>query len=389
MRRPLWLLCVFLFFGCGGEEPRSTSSSELRGVRNDAIREASAEYDLPEALLMALGYQQGRFEPAPSPLSVPEGEEEPQLEPPDDPTEPQPPIEADGAEYDLMEDARPEEAPEEWKPDPSEPADTASAELEQVAYGIMFLTPEQVRLGAELTGWSEPAIQTEIEANIDAAAAILLDMWQHPGGDLEPRSDEALDAALVRFVGFSDLEDDAAQLVLEDLQRVLESGFDLTTEDGERLRLEGSNPQSRQSLAAGDYPPVSFISSPNQSSRNGAAIHFVIIHDIEGTRPGAISAFRSTSRQASAHYFTAAGSGTVVQMVSESRTAWHCGNGYYNATSIGIEHEGFADRPNGGGYYSQQYAISTCSPMGPGTKSRAIDTPTTRWRNNDYAFTRG
>ncbi len=57
--------------------------------------------------------------------------------------------------------------------------------------------------------------------------------------------------------------------------------------------------------------------------------------------------------------------GHIVKMVYEHDDAWHAGHGWFNRHSIGIEHEGFAFRKNGGGYYTdKQYQVSaqiTCS----------------------------
>jgi N-acetyl-anhydromuramyl-L-alanine amidase AmpD len=57
--------------------------------------------------------------------------------------------------------------------------------------------------------------------------------------------------------------------------------------------------------------------------------------------------------------------GHIVEMVHEADNAWHAGHGWFNRHSIGIEHEGFAHRVNGGGYYNEkQYAASaalTCA----------------------------
>jgi len=74
---------------------------------------------------------------------------------------------------------------------------------------------------------------------------------------------------------------------------------------------------------------------------------------------GAISVFKRTSSQASAHYITRASDGHIVQMVREGNNAWHAGHGWFNRHSVGIEHEGFAHRKNGGGFYTdRQYRAS-------------------------------
>ena len=88
-------------------------------------------------------------------------------------------------------------------------------------------------------------------------------------------------------------------------------------------------------------------------------IRFIVVHDIEGTQAGAISVFKRSSSQASAHYITRASDGHIVQMVREGNNAWHAGHGWFNRHSIGIEHEGFAHRKNGGGFYTdRQYRAS-------------------------------
>jgi N-acetyl-anhydromuramyl-L-alanine amidase AmpD len=88
-------------------------------------------------------------------------------------------------------------------------------------------------------------------------------------------------------------------------------------------------------------------------------VRFVVIHDIEGQQAAAISIFKNPSAQVSAHYVVRASDGRIVKMVNESNAAWHAGHGWFNHNSIGIEHEGFADRRNGGGFYTnRQYQAS-------------------------------
>ncbi len=67
----------------------------------------------------------------------------------------------------------------------------------------------------------------------------------------------------------------------------------------------------------------------------------VVIHTIEGSAGGALSWFRNSSSNVSAHYVVAY-SGQIYQCVADRNIAWHCG--YYNSSSIGIEHEGYAYR---------------------------------------------
>ena len=89
--------------------------------------------------------------------------------------------------------------------------------------------------------------------------------------------------------------------------------------------------------------------------RSASAIRMIVIHDIEGTAPGAISWFRNPRARASANYVVSR-DGEVTQMVPDWRVAWHAGNGYVNAHSIGIEHEGYVGIP--GIYTDAEYRAS-------------------------------
>jgi N-acetyl-anhydromuramyl-L-alanine amidase AmpD len=90
-------------------------------------------------------------------------------------------------------------------------------------------------------------------------------------------------------------------------------------------------------------PPVSWQPAGSGRYRSGRSqrITTVVIHTIEGSLQSGINTFRSGDRKVSAHYIVGR-SGTIVQCVKDSDTAWHAGqaNGY----SVGIEHEGFSNR---------------------------------------------
>jgi hypothetical protein len=74
--------------------------------------------------------------------------------------------------------------------------------------------------------------------------------------------------------------------------------------------------------------------------RRSSAIREIVVHTVEGTYGGAIAWFRNPRARSSAH-FVVSRDGDVVQMVPESRIAWHAGNGWANDHSLGIEHEGY------------------------------------------------
>ncbi|MFN2628888.1 MAG: N-acetylmuramoyl-L-alanine amidase [Gaiellaceae bacterium] len=78
--------------------------------------------------------------------------------------------------------------------------------------------------------------------------------------------------------------------------------------------------------------------------RPASAISLVVVHVVEGSYGGAISWFRNPRARASANYVVSRG-GEVMQMVPEWDVAWHAGNGWVNAHSLGIEHEGYTSVP--------------------------------------------
>ena len=88
-----------------------------------------------------------------------------------------------------------------------------------------------------------------------------------------------------------------------------------------------------------------FKPSPNHSSR----VDLVVLHSTNGAFEGAVEWLCKKGSGVSAHYCVSK-AGEVVQMVDESRAAWHGGAGLWKGTakintrSIGIEIEHFDDK---------------------------------------------
>ncbi|MBI5365905.1 MAG: N-acetylmuramoyl-L-alanine amidase [Planctomycetes bacterium] len=128
---------------------------------------------------------------------------------------------------------------------------------------------------------------------------------------------------------------------------------------------------------AGPKPATSWVpaSTANYTSSGSRSLQYVVIHDIEGGAPGAISWFQNSSASASAHYVIGY-EGHITQMVADNNIAWHAGNWTYNSKSIGIEHAGYA---SSGGFTTAEYTASAnlvrwiCDTYGiPKTRSRII-----------------
>jgi N-acetyl-anhydromuramyl-L-alanine amidase AmpD len=71
----------------------------------------------------------------------------------------------------------------------------------------------------------------------------------------------------------------------------------------------------------------------------------VIIHVTQTAFTGTLAIFQNPEKQVSAHYVVRSADGHIAQCVREADIAWHAGNWDYNTRSIGIEHEGWVDKP--------------------------------------------
>lgn len=204
-------------------------------------------------------------------------------------------------------------------------------------YGPMALTDGGVRdlaRGASLAGVSDEAARTDPEASIRAGAALLKSYA--PDGDF--------DAALRTYGGDS---------FARQIQQLLARGVDGRDDNGRRLTIAARFDELRASglstIAQGvtGYPAAEWIPaySGNYSTANRGVgdIKYIVIHDTEGSYNGTVSWFKNSAANVSSHYLLRSSDGHVAQMVDEKDVAWH--DGCFNTNSIGIEHEGYASKP--------------------------------------------
>ncbi|MFV0131263.1 N-acetylmuramoyl-L-alanine amidase [Streptomyces sp. HMX112] len=105
-----------------------------------------------------------------------------------------------------------------------------------------------------------------------------------------------------------------------------------------------------RAAAGAAYPVTHWIpaSPANYTAAGRPASHpvqYVVIHVTQETFQDAMRIFQDPARRVSAHYMVASGDGYIGQFVRERDIAWHAGDWTYNTRSIGIEHEGWVDRP--------------------------------------------
>jgi hypothetical protein len=76
--------------------------------------------------------------------------------------------------------------------------------------------------------------------------------------------------------------------------------------------------------------------------RPASDVRLVVVHATEGSYSGTVGWFRNPRARAAANYVVGR-DGRIASMVPDNEVAWHSGNGYVNAHSIGIEHEGYTN----------------------------------------------
>lgn len=81
----------------------------------------------------------------------------------------------------------------------------------------------------------------------------------------------------------------------------------------------------------------------------------VVIHVVQGSYGTALDVFQDPYHEAAAHYVVRK-DGHIAQMIRELDVAFHAGNRGYNERSVGIEHEGYVDRPES--FTAAMYASS-------------------------------
>ncbi|MFC7920078.1 N-acetylmuramoyl-L-alanine amidase [Streptomyces cinereoruber] len=236
---------------------------------------------------------------------------------------------------------------------------------------------------AELIDSSTESVQNDAGASIRAGAALLAEYQKQAGAEL---SDEPGDwyPAVARYS--QSPEKKGADLFAKRVFRSIEKGERAVTLDGESVALPAdpsvepvkpANVPLAASFASTATTPTPECPSglnctftpvrtdpggarnytlgdrPNQ----GVDIRQIVIHDTEGPYQGSLDALTNPKGSGSAHYLIRAQDGQVTQMLENKQLAWHAGNWTHNMHSIGVEHEGYAIK-EGSWYTEPQYRSS-------------------------------
>ncbi|MCE9577977.1 MAG: N-acetylmuramoyl-L-alanine amidase [Deltaproteobacteria bacterium] len=292
--------------GCVPDPAPDTVSPVVQTGLDATFAAAGAEFDVPPALLAAIGYVESRWQ---------------------------------------MVEGTPE-------------FDGAVGKL-----GVMGLRTDALDATAARIGADVEDLRQDAASNVRAAAAQLADLASAQGIDRG-----SLDAWRPVVAAYAHIDDADAQAryVDGDVYGTLATGAFAYAESGELIaRLEPQKVAAiavtRAKAAGPDYAPAVWRSSPNYGSRpSGVPIWMVVIHTCEGNYAGCWGWLRNSAAQASAHYVVNESGSEISQLVREANRAWHVAasyacshNGNYNCGkngqsvnnfAIGIEHAGFASQ---------------------------------------------
>jgi len=229
--------------------------------------------------------------------------------------------------------------------------------------GVPAAALQTVQQAAQLAGTTAAAARSDVTQNIRAGAALLASYQKQ-------RSGNAGDwyAAVAEYSGATD--SGSAADFADEVFQTIQQGVTRTTDDGQlvTLRADASVKPDTAQLAGLHLAPTNsggaecprglsceldpaayaqYGPGPddygNYDTSNRPAtqkIDYIVIHDTEAdwaTTLGLIS----DPKYVSWNYTIRSQDGHVDQHVLAKNVAWHAGNWYVNARSIGVEHEGF------------------------------------------------
>lgn len=234
---------------------------------------------------------------------------------------------------------------------------------------------------ARRLGQSPDALKSDPYQNIRGAAALLAQYGRDSGAstsDLASWYD-----AVARLSGSPNPA--VAHAFADDVYATIQQGVSRTTSSGDTVTLTATpaarSVQGKAAEATADQPPTTAttpecppdvvchfipaayqINTPGDPSdygnydladreANGLDIRYIVIHDTETSYQEAIDIFANPLTYVSAHYVIRASDGDITQMVRTKDVGYQAGNWYINTHSIGIEHEGHARE--GAAWYSE------------------------------------
>ncbi|MFF4272297.1 N-acetylmuramoyl-L-alanine amidase [Streptomyces sp. NPDC001536] len=318
-----------------------------------AFASAAARYEVPQSVLLGVSYLQSRWDAHAGAPSVTGGYG---------------PMHLTDARTALAEAPHHSEGTEDARGDSARAALLPKTEVPAPTKFPARLTT--LPKAAELTGLSPEELRIDPEANIAGGAALLANAQKNLG---EPLSEDPADwyAAVARFSGADDTA--TATAYADDVYDVIHSGAERTTDAGQLVALaarpdvaadtselkraglrtlDTANTECPKSVSC-EWIPAPYEEFGDNDYGNhdlgdrpkAQSIKYIVIHDTEGAWEGVLNLVQDPT-YVSWQYTLRSTDGHIAQHVKAKDVAWHAGNWYVNAKSIGLEHEGFLANPD-------------------------------------------
>jgi hypothetical protein len=233
-------------------------------------------------------------------------------------------------------------------------------------------TPADLRQAARLTGAPPGQLRTDAAANVRGGAALLAATQRQLGNPLSAEPGDWWEA-VARFPGTGDTAsaatyaNDVFQVIRRGAQRITDTGQHVTLPASPRVRPRTPPPQGAQRRQDVECPaelacswlgaPYAEIDDDRYGNHDLAdrprdqKIEYIVIHDTEASLWSMLKTIQDPT-ESSWHYSVRSSDGHITQHIRTKDEAWHSGNQFVNARSIGIEHEGFLTQPDA--WYSEQ-----------------------------------
>jgi hypothetical protein len=233
--------------------------------------------------------------------------------------------------------------------------------------------PDRLRTltrAAELTGLPARTLRTDPGANVAGGAALLAAAQRELGARASADPADWY-GAVARFSGAEDRATAAAYA--NEVFAVIRDGAERVTDAGQRVTLDaepglrpGAGQLSRAGLrpsAAGgtecpatvscEWIPAAYqefgdhdYGNHDLADRpNSQRVRYIVVHDTEGYWDTTLELVQDPT-YVSWHYSLRSTDGHIAQHINSKDVAWHAGNWYVNAASVGLEHEGFLASPD-------------------------------------------
>ena len=318
-----------------------------------AFASAAAAYHVPQSVLLGVSYLQSRWDAHGGTPSVTGGYGPMHL------TDARTALAATSHHSEGTEDARGDSARAALHPDTKVPQDS------QLPARLKTLVK-----AAQLTGIPAERLRSDETANVAGGAALLAAAQKQLG---LPLTEDPADwyGAVARFSGADDTATAAAYA--NDVYDVIRTGEQRTTDAGQQVALAarpGLAPETAQIKKTGlrsvsddgtecpksvscEWIPAPYEEFGDNDYGNhdlgdrpaSQSIKYIVIHDTEGAWDGVLKLVQDPT-YVSWNYTIRSTDGLVAQHVKAKDVAWHAGNWYVNAKSVGIEHEGFLANPD-------------------------------------------